>query len=109
MLSHGPIHVCSTSSSLHYGLHLDLRCVYELDSSTREKFSRHLTVRLPSHAFANNHAMGKFVAQVRGASGHSWPLVHEQKHVLATCAVPLSTASIMHALFGRCWQPAAIT
>jgi hypothetical protein len=41
--------------------------VYELDSSTPTKFSRHLTLRLPGHAFANNHAMGKFVAQVRGS------------------------------------------
>lgn len=50
----------------HWGLGLDRRCVYELDSSTPAKFSRHLTVRLPGHAFATNHAMGKFVAQVRG-------------------------------------------
>ena len=52
----------------HFDLGLDPRCVYELDSSTPAKFSRHLTLRLPGHAFANNHAMGKFVAQVRG-----WP------------------------------------
>ena len=52
----------------HFGLGLDLRCVYELDSSTPAKFSRHLTVRLPGHAFANNHAMGKFVAQVSSTS-----------------------------------------
>ena len=56
---------------LHFDLGLDLRCVYELDSSTPAKFSRHLTLRLPGHAFANNHAMGKFVAQVRGYV--SWP------------------------------------
>ena len=52
------------SCRLHFDLGLDLRCVYELDSSTPAKFSRHLTLRLPGHAFANNHAMGKFVAQV---------------------------------------------
>lgn len=53
----------------HFGLGLDRRCVYELDSSTPAKFSRHLTVRLPGHAFANNHAMGKFVGQVSGIVG----------------------------------------
>jgi hypothetical protein len=50
--------------------------VYEFDSSTAEKFSRHLTLRLPGHAFANNHAMGKFVAQVGGGRAipaHGWP------------------------------------
>lgn len=48
----------------HFDLILDPRFVYELDSSTPNKFSRHLTLRLPGHAFSNNHAMGKFVAQV---------------------------------------------
>lgn len=52
----------------HFGLALDPRCVYELDSSTPAKFSRHLTVRLPGHAFATNHAMGKFVGQVSRGS-----------------------------------------
>ncbi len=58
--------------------------MYELDSSTPAKFSRHLTVRLPGYAFANNHAMGKFVGQVsrggargclrcRVAQGHDCP------------------------------------
>jgi hypothetical protein len=57
----------------HFDLVLDPRCVYELDSSTPAKFSRHLTLRLPGHAFANNHAMGKFVAQVRGLGCRCWP------------------------------------
>lgn len=51
----------------HYGLAVDYFNVYELDSSTEAKHSRHLLLRLPGHAFSNNHAMGKFVAQVRTA------------------------------------------
>lgn len=64
LLTLSPAHCFSPPSRRHFGLGLDLRCVYELDSSTPAKFSRHLTVRLPGHAFATNHAMGKFVAQV---------------------------------------------
>ena len=32
--------------------------VVELDSSTEEKFSRHLIIRTPGHAFADNIAAG---------------------------------------------------
>ncbi|KAL4429588.1 hypothetical protein ABPG77_008637 [Micractinium sp. CCAP 211/92] len=63
----------------HFSLALDPRCVYELDSSTPAKFSRHLTVRLPGHAFVTNHAMGKFVAQVLAASGDELLVVHGEK------------------------------
>lgn len=34
----------------------------ELDSSTPDKFSRHLIIRAPGHAFADNIAVGAFVA-----------------------------------------------
>ena len=33
----------------------------ELDSSTPAKFSRHITLRLPGHAFACNTAVGAFI------------------------------------------------
>lgn len=36
----------------------------ELDSSTETKFSRHLVLRLPGHAFATNIDAGRFVAAV---------------------------------------------
>ncbi|KAG7669947.1 hypothetical protein Ndes2437B_g06151 [Nannochloris sp. 'desiccata'] len=42
---------------------------YELDSSTPEKFSRHLIVRIPGHAFFHNLAIGHFVSQVIAAAG----------------------------------------
>lgn len=39
-------------------------CVVELDSSTNEKFSRHLIVRLPKVAFKDNSHAGAFVAEL---------------------------------------------
>ena len=54
----------------NWGLKLDPQTqVYELDSCTAEKFSRHLIVRLPGHAFYNNLAIGHFVSQVLLAAG----------------------------------------
>ena len=47
-----------------YELDLDYRQVLELDSSTAAKFSRHLVIRLPGHAFADNSQLGCFVASV---------------------------------------------
>jgi hypothetical protein len=38
----------------------------ELDSSTSAKFSRHLLVRLPRHAFASNACVGALLAHMRG-------------------------------------------
>jgi hypothetical protein len=54
----------------NFGLALDLDTdVYELDSTTPDKFSRHLVLRLPGHAFASNLAAGQFVGAVLAASG----------------------------------------
>lgn len=54
----------------NWSIHIDLvQHVYELDSSTGEKFSRHIIVRLPHHAFLNNFVVGQFVAQVLAAAG----------------------------------------
>ena len=33
----------------------------ELSSDTDEKFSRHLIIRLPGHAFENNASVGSFI------------------------------------------------
>ncbi|GFP81021.1 DNA-directed primase/polymerase protein [Phtheirospermum japonicum] len=38
--------------------------VVELDSSTEEKFSRHLIIRLPKTAFKDNSHVGAFVAEI---------------------------------------------
>ncbi len=54
----------------NWELVLDLQTqVYELDSSTPEKFSRHVIVRIPGHAFFHNLAIGHFVSQVLAAAG----------------------------------------
>lgn len=63
---------------LHFGLQLDRRCVYELDSSTPEKFSRHLHVRLPGHAFATNAHAGAFVGQAVAAAGEALLVVRSE-------------------------------
>ena len=44
-----------------WGLELEDSWVWELDSSSPAKWSRHLIVACPHHAFANNLAMGDFV------------------------------------------------
>ncbi|KAL6508411.1 hypothetical protein OROHE_021953 [Orobanche hederae] len=38
--------------------------IVELDSSTQEKFSRHLIIRLPKTAFKDNSHVGAFIAEV---------------------------------------------
>lgn len=50
--------------------------VYELDSSTPSKFSRHLIIKLPGYAFYNNIAAGHFAAQVVEAAGNQ---IHVEK------------------------------
>jgi hypothetical protein len=40
---------------------LEDESVIELDSSTESKFSRHVIIRLPGLAFANNRHVGAFV------------------------------------------------
>ena len=44
-----------------WGLELEDRWVWELDSSSPAKWSRHLVVACPHHAFPTNLAMGDFV------------------------------------------------
>lgn len=44
-----------------WGLELEDSWVWELDSSSPAKWSRHLIVTCPHHAFASNLAMGDFV------------------------------------------------
>ena len=44
-----------------WGLELEDSWVWELDSSSPAKWSRHLVVACPRHAFASNLAMGDFV------------------------------------------------
>ncbi|GAB2265148.1 hypothetical protein Dimus_000213 [Dionaea muscipula] len=47
-----------------YSLQGSLDWVIELDSSTQEKFSRHLVIRIPRAAFKDNSHVGAFVAEV---------------------------------------------
>jgi hypothetical protein len=59
--------------------------VYELDSSTPTKFSRHLIFKVPGHAFYNNIAAGHFAAQVVEAAGN---LIHVDKSKDCNAKVP---------------------
>jgi hypothetical protein len=45
----------------HWSLVLSDEWIWELDSSSPAKWSRHLIVACPSHAFPNNLVMGDFV------------------------------------------------
>ncbi|PIA34268.1 hypothetical protein AQUCO_03800095v1 [Aquilegia coerulea] len=47
-----------------YSMHGEEDWVVELDSSTEEKFSRHLIIRIPKVAFKDNSHAGAFVAEI---------------------------------------------
>ncbi len=47
-----------------FDLSLQRHWILELDSSTSAKFSRHIVVRLPGLAFADNAHVGAFVRRV---------------------------------------------
>ncbi|XVF53526.1 hypothetical protein PTKIN_Ptkin05aG0106000 [Pterospermum kingtungense] len=47
-----------------YSIHGNEDWVVELDSSTEEKFSRHLIMRIPNTAFKDNSHVGAFVAEI---------------------------------------------
>ncbi|XP_043718422.1 DNA-directed primase/polymerase protein isoform X1 [Telopea speciosissima] len=47
-----------------YSIQGDREWIVELDSSTREKFSRHLILRIPKTAFKDNSHAGAFVAEI---------------------------------------------
>ncbi|XP_076889999.1 uncharacterized protein LOC143540933 [Bidens hawaiensis] len=47
-----------------YSIEGDNNWIVELDSSTKDKFSRHLIIRLPGLAFKDNTHVGAFVAEV---------------------------------------------
>lgn len=54
------------SDSIHdiYGLQFETEWTIELDSSTTEKFSRHLIIRVPNAAFKDNSHVGAFVGEI---------------------------------------------
>ncbi|GMY07329.1 DNA-directed primase/polymerase protein [Fagus crenata] len=47
-----------------YSIQGNLKWIVELDSSTEEKFSRHLIIRIPKTAFKDNLHAGAFVAEI---------------------------------------------
>ncbi|XP_020220222.2 DNA-directed primase/polymerase protein isoform X2 [Cajanus cajan] len=47
-----------------YAIHGDHNWVVELDSSTEDKFSRHIIVRIPKVAFKDNSHAGAFVSEI---------------------------------------------
>ncbi|KAM4076279.1 hypothetical protein ACJW30_12G050900 [Castanea mollissima] len=47
-----------------YSIQGNLEWIVELDSSTEEKFSRHLIIRIPKTAFKDNSHAGAFVAEI---------------------------------------------
>ncbi|XP_051558317.1 DNA-directed primase/polymerase protein isoform X1 [Myxocyprinus asiaticus] len=53
-------YVCEKMKEV-YGVHCSAKDVLNLDSSTSEKFSRHLIFMLPSAAFKDNFHVGRFI------------------------------------------------
>ncbi|XP_071712039.1 uncharacterized protein [Rutidosis leptorrhynchoides] len=47
-----------------YSIEGDTNWIVELDSSTKDKFSRHLIIRIPGIAFKDNIHVGAFVAEI---------------------------------------------
>ncbi|KAL1319439.1 hypothetical protein HN51_071726 [Arachis hypogaea] len=47
-----------------YSIHGNLDWIVELDSSTKEKFSRHLIIRIPKVSFKDNSHAGAFVSEI---------------------------------------------
>ncbi|MED6118313.1 hypothetical protein PIB30_001542 [Stylosanthes scabra] len=47
-----------------YSIHVDLDWIVELDSSTKDKFSRHLIIRIPKVSFKDNSHAGAFVSEI---------------------------------------------
>ena len=45
----------------HWSLEIARELIVELDSSTKEKFSRHLVIKIPGHAFETNAVAHFFV------------------------------------------------
>ncbi|KAL6611294.1 hypothetical protein ACP70R_039222 [Stipagrostis hirtigluma subsp. patula] len=58
--------VAITFSALHdkYSIEGHEDWITELDSSTEEKFSRHVTIRIPKTAFKDNSHVGAFISEV---------------------------------------------
>ncbi|XP_062864648.1 DNA-directed primase/polymerase protein isoform X2 [Trichomycterus rosablanca] len=56
-------YVCAKLEDV-YGLHCSARDVLNLDSSTEEKFSRHLIFLMPSCAFKDNRHVGRFIHDI---------------------------------------------
>jgi hypothetical protein len=56
-----------------FGLSLPMQSIFELDSTTTSKFSRHLVVTLDQVAWLNNMHVGAFVTQVMA-------YLHESRH-----------------------------
>ena len=65
--------------------------VYELDSSHAGKFSRHLIIRIPGRAFANNLAVGHLVSQILAE-----PEVGLKYHPKQLCLAGLLCMKLMH-------------
>lgn len=58
-------HACAEyGCRIQYGVELQPGMVFETDSSSAAKFSRHLLIKLPGRAFASNHAVGSFVSGI---------------------------------------------
>eukprot|EP00775_Hariotina_reticulata_P003023 gene3023-3304_t len=86
-----------------WGIDVRKQWILELDSSTLEKFSRHLVIRVPGHAFPDNAAVGTLVRTITSQiaqSAHFWD---------SSLSLPLPDASDSTVLMTLQQRPFAAT
>lgn len=90
--------------------------IVELDSSTDVKFSKHLIVKIPGHAFEDNSAVGSFVHQLLGMpevslqNRHCYTISHDE--IRKPDALPFVSCKGKHKKFSKliwfvhqwCWD-----
>lgn len=89
-----------TAAAFHeeYGLSLPTSPLI-LDSTTAEKFSRHVVVHVPGHAFRTNADAGRFVLRVLRRSGKE---LHVVQSMDSATSEPVTASLVDTAVYTRC-------
>lgn len=86
---HAAYCICHVGRRSRYGLALQASWLFEMDSCTPEKFSRHLIIRIPGRAWPSNGVVGAFVNNLTGAPGFEGLMVERPGGGARTCLVDL--------------------
>ncbi|OWM79590.1 hypothetical protein CDL15_Pgr023002 [Punica granatum] len=79
-----------------YSIQGNQEWVIELDSSTEEKFSRHLVIRIPKLAFKDNSHVGAFVTEVCSwiSTAKEYDQIYEKLYIKKDSSPSVSTTPI---------------